>query len=135
MSGHPRTHVRPGQPQHTDTPGHDDGQASGQCPAWCAAVDHLNDPGHQGPSILLTAPGDETGFYDDGEPYPLLWAALVRESGQPTRIYLDALGDASGGGSHLDVAGVDAVLADLRLYTARLQQMRNRLAEILKEQP
>ncbi|GHC26934.1 MULTISPECIES: DUF6907 domain-containing protein [Streptomyces rochei group] len=103
---------------------------SGVCPPWCTAIDHLNDDGHQGPAIMLTVPGDETGFYDDGEPYALLWAALVRMTGQPTRVYLDALGDASGGGTHLDVAGLDAVLGDLRTYVDRLQQMRDRLAQL-----
>ncbi|MDX3400074.1 DUF6907 domain-containing protein [Streptomyces sp. ME01-18h] len=103
---------------------------SGVCPPWCTAIDHLNDAVHQGAPIALTAPGDETGAYDDGEPYALLWAALVCNEGQPTRVYLDALGDASGGGTRLDVAGVDAVLADLRLYADRLQQMRDHLAQI-----
>ncbi|MEU9641504.1 hypothetical protein [Streptomyces sp. NPDC048188] len=103
---------------------------SGVCPPWCTAINHLNDDVHQGAPIQLTVPGDETGTYDDGEPYALLWAALVCRDGQPPRIYLDALGDASGGGTRLDVAGVDAVLADLRLYADRLQQMRNHLAQI-----
>ncbi|MGA5339015.1 DUF6907 domain-containing protein [Streptomyces griseoincarnatus] len=108
----------------------DTAAASSACPSWCTAIDHLNDDGHQGPAIEFTAPGDETGAYDDGEPYALLWAALVRETGQPTRVYFDALGDASGGGTHLDVAGLDAVLGDLRTYVDRLQQMRDRLAQI-----
>ncbi|MER7974947.1 hypothetical protein ABTX35_39085 [Streptomyces sp. NPDC096080] len=100
------------------------------CPSWCTAIDHLNDDGHQGAPIVLSVPGDETGYYDDGEPYEVLWAAIVRESGAPTRIYLDALGDASGGGTNLDLAAADAVLADLKLYVARFEQLRDHLAAI-----
>ncbi|MFE0844920.1 DUF6907 domain-containing protein [Streptomyces rochei] len=134
MSGHPRTHVRPGQPLPTDTPGHDDGQASGQCPPWCTIADHRpDDDHHEGVSIAFVGPGDDTGYFDDGEPYEVLWAALASRGDGPPHIYFDTQGQATG--AHLDLAQTDALLADLHQYTARLQQMRNRLAEILKEQP
>ncbi|MGW3186332.1 DUF6907 domain-containing protein [Streptomyces ardesiacus] len=141
MSGHPRTHVRPGQPQHTDTPGQDGGQTSGQCPPWCTVhpigrATREDDCFHEGPDIVLNAPGDH--FWQDG-PYEVLRANISSEDDEETQgpgrpyICFDTLD--VGQAARLDVAAADAVIADLRQYADRLEQMRNRLAEILKEQP
>ncbi|MGJ5897981.1 DUF6907 domain-containing protein [Streptomyces niveiscabiei] len=100
------------------------------CPSWCTFAEHHNDTEHQGAGIAFTGPGDETGHFDDGEPYEVLWAAIDSTDGQPPRIYFDTQGLAAG--TRLDVAAADTVLAGLRLYVARFEQLRNQLAKLTK---
>ncbi|MEU3413758.1 hypothetical protein ABZ760_21225 [Streptomyces sp. NPDC006658] len=102
------------------------------CPAWCTLPHErqaAEDAHHQGPTIAFTGPGDFTGYFDGGEPYEVLFAAICAdpEGGRPY-VYFDTQSEATG--ARLDVAGLDAVLGDLRTYVDRLQQIRDRLAQI-----
>lgn len=102
---------------------------AGSCPPWCTiAVHRADDPHHQGLPIVFTGPGDESGYFDQGEPYEVLWAALTDGADGPPQIYLDTLDVAAG--AHLDLAGADEVLRNLRCYVARFEQLRNQLAEL-----
>ncbi|MDX2703961.1 hypothetical protein PV350_13975 [Streptomyces sp. PA03-6a] len=108
------------------------------CPSWCTTPhgdgEIAENTWHEGPSILFVGPGDFYEYFDGGEPYEVMWAAISAEPndadgshGQPY-IYFDTQGQATG--ARLDVAQADAVLRDLRQYVDRLQQMRDRLAQI-----
>lgn len=106
------------------------------CPPWCTmphTVGAAEDSHHQGPTVAFTGPGDWTGYFDGGEPYEVLYAAISADAlgGRPY-VYFDTHGEATG--ARLDVAGLDAVLGDLRTYVDRLQQMRDRLAQIIDDQ-
>lgn len=125
-----------------------------QCPAFCtlthgvpvpAALRGTAEPGHfydhewhEGPSFELVAPGDhywrEAPFCTEADRvYPVLNARLSAEPlddgtfGTPY-IYLDTLNAAQGG--HLDVEGADQLIRDLKVYTARLQALRDQLADL-----
>ncbi|MFC8866372.1 DUF6907 domain-containing protein [Streptomyces sp. NPDC057148] len=102
------------------------------CPPWCTlphTADAAEDAHHQGPTVAFTGPGDDTGHFDGGQPYEVLFAAISADpqGGRPY-VYFDTQGEATG--ARLDVTGLDAVLADLRTYVDRLQQMRDRLAQL-----
>lgn len=110
-----------------------------KCPPWCT-YDHTGhvaeNAWHEAEAVQFIGPGDFYGHFDNGEPYDVMWACIsaqpddeTGEYGRPY-IYFDTLGCGQGG--RLDVAGADKVLADLRAYTARLQQMRDQLAEITR---
>ncbi|MFJ4339398.1 DUF6907 domain-containing protein [Streptomyces sp. NPDC088915] len=117
------------------------GTLSVKCPPWCTQPHKENDYAHwawhEAPAIAFTGPGDYYGHFDDGEPYEVMWACLAAQPddttgdyGQPY-IYFDTL--SAGAGGRLDVAQADAYLTELRTYVDRLQQMRDRLAEITQQ--
>ncbi|MGA5599857.1 DUF6907 domain-containing protein [Streptomyces griseoincarnatus] len=113
-------------------PSYNGGTVAVSCPPWCTlphTVGAAEDANHQGPAVAFTGPGDCTGYFDGGEPYEVLYAAISADpqGGRPY-VYFDTQGEATG--ARLDVAALDVVLGDLRTYVDRLQQMRDRLAQI-----
>lgn len=92
---------------------------------------------HCGPSFKLNGPGD---MFCQDDPqhrvYPVLHASLSAEPlddgtfGQPY-IYLDTLD--AGQGGRLDVEHADQLIRDLKVYTARLQDLRDQLARLTGE--
>ncbi|MFF9215498.1 DUF6907 domain-containing protein [Streptomyces viridosporus] len=113
-------------------PSRNGGTMAVSCPPWCTmphTTEAAEDAHHQGPTVAFTGPGDSTGYFDGGEPYEVLFAAISADpAGGEPYVYFDTQGEATG--ARLDVAGLDAVLSDLRTYVDRLQQMRDRLAQI-----
>ncbi|WNI15232.1 DUF6907 domain-containing protein [Actinacidiphila sp. ITFR-21] len=129
-----------------------------QCPAFCTQTHGTPVPGallgtaepghfydhewHTGPSFQLVAPGDH--YWDSADfcteedrVYPVLHTELSAEPlddgtfGTPF-IYVDTLN--AGQGAWLDVAETDQLIRDLKIYTARLQELRDQLAELTEEE-
>ncbi|MDJ1131779.1 DUF6907 domain-containing protein [Streptomyces iconiensis] len=108
------------------------------CPPWCTFPHHEwvdTWAFHETDSAVFIGPADHSGF-DGGKPYDALWACVsaeAHEDGGYGRPYLhfDTIG--AGAGGRLDVAQTDALLAELRRYTGRLQQLRDQLAKITTE--
>jgi len=113
-----------------------------QCPPWCSQrhspKDYVEWAWHEGPAIEFTGPGDYYEHFDGGEPYEVMWACIAAEPDHTTGtygrpyIYFDTL--SAGQGGRLDVEQADALIADLRTYTDRLQQLRDHLAQITDTQ-
>ncbi|MEU9557366.1 DUF6907 domain-containing protein [Streptomyces fumanus] len=112
----------------------------GPCPPWCVidhARDAYSDPEdrfHYGPDLLLKPPA---GSHPDNDPLPVLRAKLflpeVPREKDPACIMVDH-GDVYGPYAQLDVEKADQMIRDLKAFTARLQQMRDQLAETPKGQ-
>lgn len=116
------------QPTRNTTP--DDG-----CAPWC--IRHGSPNGCdwcESEPIALSGPGDH--YAEVPEQYEVMWACLSEAPDDELRagasadpyIYFDTL--STGQGDRLDVAAVDELLGNLTGYVARLQAMRDRLAEL-----
>lgn len=108
------------------------------CPPWCIGghdLDHPDDVFHRGEFLKLKAP--EGSGPRKGDQLPALCAQLVMpevaEDDDPACIVVDH-NDVYGPYAQLDVAKADQMIRDLKVYTARLQEMRDQLAALKEEQ-
>lgn len=103
------------------------------CPPWCV-VDHADDkPGdafHHSAHASIVPPAEAGTTELAGAFVELLHAVLVvgDDPEVPPVILLDFMGHATNG-VDLDLAGTDEMLAEVDRYRARLQDLRDRLAE------
>lgn len=104
------------------------------CPPWCV-VDHSQDPYpapedrfHYGADVLLKAP---PGSHPDNDPLPALRMKLIQPEvplgEDPICVMVDH-GDVYGPYAQLDVEAADQMIRDLKVFTARLQELRDRVA-------
>lgn len=101
------------------------------CPSWCA-VDHSEDPWigtedffHRGEEVNVPAPPGARPQHAE----PLLSTHLVDHSNNPEWSCI-AIGTGDRGFDLETVEQADAYLAQLKAYTAAVEEMRDRLAAI-----
>ncbi|MCT9078813.1 DUF6907 domain-containing protein [Streptomyces fulvoviolaceus] len=112
--------------------------ASVTCPSWCL-VDHAEDfpvwgdVFHRSDVVQLLAPKASRPPGERHLQGPRLAAHLMvpelPQKNDPPAVILDH-GDVYGPYAQLEVEHLDQYIRDLKTFTARLQDMRNRLAEI-----
>ncbi|MFF9861099.1 DUF6907 domain-containing protein [Streptomyces tendae] len=109
-----------------------------RCPAWCDGQHNADRDGnffHRGPIAVAAVPDSAAGPTGDSDPaVPALTAHLVLPAGpefdgEPAQITVDN-GDLFGPYAELNLAQADAFLRDLKVFTARVQQMHDRLVEL-----
>lgn len=105
------------------------------CPSWCA-TDHSEDPWpnpedvfHRSEPVSVPAPPGARPQYTE----PLMQTHLVEHSANPEYACI-AIGTADRGFDMETVEQVDAYLAQLKTYTAAVEEMRDRLAAIKEQQ-
>ncbi|MEV7032717.1 hypothetical protein AB0N99_21190 [Streptomyces sp. NPDC093272] len=109
------------------------------CPPWCV-LDHrgdwVGDLFHRGADASASVPSD-TAYAVGSSGAPHLNAHLVlpemdEHPDAPPQITVDA-GDLFGAYAELDVERADQFIRDLKMFTARVQQMRDQLAAMKEE--
>lgn len=109
----------------------------GQCPSWCV-IDHAGDIPedvfHRSAFAVLAPNGDRSGW--EG-PWELHAHIVVPETGQgddPGLLVIDTQAETAGPSVELDVTQVDEFIRQHKVFLARVEQMRDQLAETVKEQ-